>query len=434
MTCLSLMLRTYLLISLSQSLPVLYSPINWATTGILKCILVFRNSHFEIRNVVHGLLLSFAPFLLVSASPHLFVCLSQSPPVSASPMNVRAVDKPNDAGSAIQVFWELSSDDSILEGYVILRKKETDTLYQRIGSTTRGISFFEDDETEDGKTYTYIVASAINGRLIQSLASNKASSYPQIFHAGRTNVLIALIIFAALLAYFVYKARAGKSLYIRQIAGLAAVEEAVGRATEMGRPILYIPGLGDIDWTATIASMNILGEVAKKIAMYDTELIVPNTWSVVYTVSKEVVKESFVSEGRPEKFKEDYVRYITEAQFGFAAAVNGIMIREKPATNFFIGKFWAESLIMAETGAQTGAFQIAGTDSVLQLPFFVTACDYTLMGEELYAASAYLSREPVLLGSLKAQDYGKLIALFVLVGFTIFSFFGLNLLSLLTVQ
>jgi hypothetical protein len=179
--------------------------------------------------------------------------------------------------------------------------------------------------------------------------------------------------------------------------------------------------------------MNILGEVAKKIAQYDTELIVPNTWSVVYTVSKEVVKESFVSEGRPEKFKEDYVRYLTEAQFGFAAAVNGIMIREKPATNFFIGRFWAESLIMAETGAQTGAFQIAGTDSVLQLPFFVTACDYTLMGEELYAASAYLSREPILLGSLKAQDYGKLIALLILVGFTVLAFFGLDVLSLLNV-
>ena len=126
--------------------------------------------------------------------------------------------------------------------------------------------------------------------------------------------------------------------------------------------------------------------------------------------------------------------YLTEAQFGFAAAINGIMLREKPATNFFIGRFWAESLIMAETGAQTGAFQIAGSDSVLQLPFFVTACDYTLIGEELYAASAYLSREPLLLGSLKAQDYGKVIVLVILVGFTLLSFFNLNLLSLLRVQ
>ncbi|MEO0077341.1 MAG: DUF6754 domain-containing protein, partial [candidate division WOR-3 bacterium] len=99
----------------------------------------------------------------------------------------------------------------------------------------------------------------------------------------------------------------------------------------------------------------------------------------------------------------------------YAAAVDGIMVREKPATNFFLGMFWAESLILAETGATTGAIQIAGTDSIYQLPFFITACDYTLIGEELYAASAYLSREPLLLGSLVGQDYGKVVIVILLI-------------------
>jgi hypothetical protein len=69
--------------------------------------------------------------------------------------------------------------------------------------------------------------------------------------------------------------------------------------------------------------------------------------------------------------------------------------------------FYAESLVLAETGASIGAIQIAGTDAVSQLPFFVTACDYTIIGEELYAASAYIGREPTLLGSLKGQDAYK---------------------------
>ena len=67
--------------------------------------------------------------------------------------------------------------------------------------------------------------------------------------------------------------------------------------------------------------------------------------------------------------------------------------------------------IETETGASTGAIQIAGTDSDHQLPFFVTTCDYTLIGEELYAASAYLSREPVQVGTLLGQDVGKLAVL-----------------------
>ena len=107
--------------------------------------------------------------------------------------------------------------------------------------------------------------------------------------------------------------------------------------------------------------------------------------------------------------------YITYDQFAYTASITGKMVRERPATNFLIGSFFAESLILAETGQSTGAIQIAGTAELAQLPFFVTTCDYTLMGEELYAASAYLSREPVLLGSIKAQDTVKAILMVVMI-------------------
>jgi hypothetical protein len=133
------------------------------------------------------------------------------------------------------------------------------------------------------------------------------------------------------------------------------------------------------------------------------------------TVARQVVKEAFLEAGKPDTFNEDMVFFLTDSQFGYAAAVDGIMVREKPATNLFLGMFWAESLILAETGNMTGAIQIAGTDAVAQLPFFVTACDYTIIGEELYAASAYLSRAPLLVGSLKAQDFGKAILIITIV-------------------
>lgn len=350
------------------------------------------------------------------------------------PSDVRAADKPNDAGSNILISWTISPDDSAIDGYFILRKSPDDTAFHKIGSTRKGICSYEDNAATDRVDYQYIVAAVKNGAFFKSEPSNPNHSLPQIFHTGRINILVCILAFLAFLLYFVRRARRDKNLFIRKIAGLAAVEEAIGRATEMGKPILYVPGLWDIDSTATIASMNILGEIAKKIARYDTPLIVTNRWSVTYTISKEIVKEAFISQGHPDKFKNEYIRYLTEDQFGFAAAVDGIMLREKPAANFFIGYFWAESLILAETGAMTGAIQIAGTDAVNQLPFFVTACDYTLLGEELYAASAYLSREPLLLGALKAQDYGKIIALAVLAAITIIAFFGLHISSILAVQ
>ena len=105
------------------------------------------------------------------------------------------------------------------------------------------------------------------------------------------------------------------------------------------------------------------------------------------------------------------------------------MVRERPAAHIMMGYFYAESLLLAETGSTTGAIQIAGTDAYTQLPFFVTTCDYTLMGEELYAASAYLSKEPKLLGSLKGQDVGKALIIGLLLVGTALASFGVDYLT-----
>ncbi|MCK4506688.1 MAG: hypothetical protein KAW14_13820, partial [Candidatus Aegiribacteria sp.] len=160
--------------------------------------------------------------------------------------------------------------------------------------------------------------------------------------------------------------------------------------------------------------LTILGRVAKKVAEYQTPLLVPNRNPIVYTVAEECVKQAYLEAGRPDSYDPDSVFFLTQSQFAFVAGVNGIMMRERPATNFYLGMFYAESLILAETGSLSGAIQIAGTDAITQLPFFITTCDYTLIGEELYAASAYLGHEPKQIGAVKGQDACKMLIIILL--------------------
>jgi hypothetical protein len=335
---------------------------------------------------------------------------AQAPP-PAPPGAVRAFDTPNDAGRSITLRW--SAADTLIQAWLVERTGSESTKV--IATNESGETSYLDEGVKDRVRYTYRVAAVAGRDTVWSSPSPEVSSSPQFLNTNRINILIAMVVFFALVIYFIETAKQGKNLFVRRIAGLDAVEEAVGRATEMGKPIIYVPGLGSVADIATIASLNILGEVAKKTAQYDSALLVPNRDPIVYTVAREMVKEAYTKAGRPDAFRADSVFFITSEQFAYAAAVDGLMAREKPATNFFLGTFWAESLILAETGASTGAIQIAGTDSVFQLPFFITACDYTLIGEELYAASAYLSREPLLLGSLKGQDYGKIVIIAVAV-------------------
>ncbi|RKX70852.1 hypothetical protein DRP53_03665 [candidate division WOR-3 bacterium] len=347
------------------------------------------------------------------------------------PSGVSVFDTPNDGGGSITVRWELSPEDSLLSGYLVERSTHPDTGFSAVGRVGRGRDEFVDNTTEDGKIYYYRIRARIGEDLSPpSPISKGVSSSPQWFHFGKINVLIGIVTFTFFLFYFIAAAKAGRELFIRKIAGLDALEEAVGRATEMGRPILFVPGLSTMTDVATIAAMNILGEVAKTAARYETPLIVPNCDPIVMTVAQEVVKEAYTAAGHPEAYNPDKVFFLSSSQFAFAAGIGGIMMRDKPATNLFMGMFYAESLILAETGAATGAVQIAGTDAAMQLPFFVVACDYTLMGEEFYAASAYLSREPILVGSIKAQDYSKIILLLAtLLGPILYFAFRLDLIK-----
>lgn len=235
------------------------------------------------------------------------------------------------------------------------------------------------------------------------------------FLTNRINALILVIVFSVAVMYFTQQARKGKTLFLRKIPGLDAVEEAVGRATEMGRPILYIPGILDLDEMDTIAGVSILGRVTKIVAEYETPLIVPARYPTVLAACQEICEQAYAEAGKPDTFNKDSVRYLAGEQFAFTAAVNGIMMRERPATNIYLGGFFAESLLLAETGNAAGSIQIAGTSQPEQLPFFIAACDYTLMGEELYAASAYLSHEPLMTGGLKGQDLIKVILITVII-------------------
>lgn len=324
-----------------------------------------------------------------------------------------AKDAPWDDGSGIVLSWQLSSARDSLS----LQKADSLGVFQEIANEFSRSGEFKNSDLKAGTEYHYrLIAYSPDRRDSLSL---EASAVPkqQWFAMGKLSFLILLAIICGAILIYIWTARRGKELFIRRISGLDSMEEAVGRATEKGKPILFVPGISDLDDIQTLAALNILNYLAFKSAEYNTDLIVPCRYSMVLSAARETVKEAYMRAGKPDLYREENIFYVTDDQFGYVAGVDGIMVREQPAANFFLGAFWAESLILTETGFGTGAIQTAGTGQPHQIPFFVVSCDYTLIGEELFAASAYLSRDPQQLGSLKGHDFGKLlIILLILVG------------------
>ncbi len=223
--------------------------------------------------------------------------------------------------------------------------------------------------------------------------------------------LFFTFIFMAFIVVNIKRAQGSKELFIRRIPGLNAIDEAVGRATEMGKPILMVPGLSDPVNAIAVQAINICAYVTKTAAKFSNPILMCAYSASMYTLAQEVIRDVYQQEGVPERFDPDSVRFISDRQFAFAAGVSGIIHREQTAAAFFLGEFYAESLIFAETANSIGAIQVASSTEATQTPFFIAACDYVLIGDEFYAASAYLTREPVLVGSLIGQDWSKVFAI-----------------------
>jgi len=356
------------------------------------------------------------------------------------PHDLRVFDTPSDGGGSLTVIWSRAPYDSKEVHYQILLSEGTSasdpSTFKVVGEFPANTHYIRESkwpwwtrpdlpethqfsvkngksvELKDGNAYTVALA-VVSGEARTFTTAVQAIPQPNWINWNQINNLMLALLFGGIVFYAISVAKK-REIFLRRIPGLDAVDEAIGRSTELGKPILYLTGAHDMSDPSTIAAAVILGRVAKRAAAYETDLLVPHRDPITMAVCQEITKQAYLEAGKPDLFKEDSNFFITTDQFSYTAAVDGIMLRKKPAANFFMGAYFAESLLLTETGASTGAIQIAGTDSDHQLPFFVTTCDYTLIGEELYAASAYLSREPIQVGTLRGQDIGKALILGVL--------------------
>ncbi len=331
----------------------------------------------------------------------------------ASAFPLVAKDTPNDGGKSVTITWNVPAQHPAQ--WTLVRRERGGT-FAPVVTLDGALGRYVDEAAAltNGTAYEYQLVANPADPAGDSEISASVTPSPDWLDTTKLNVVVVTLLFFIVLFFTINQAHRGRRWTFRKIPGLVAIEEAIGRATEMGKGVLYVPGVQDIDDIQTIASMILLAQVARLTAKYETKLSVPTNSPAVYTVADEVVKSAYQDVGRADAHQADMVRYLTSEQFAYVAAVNGIMLRERPAANLLLGAFFAESLLLAETGHSIGAIQIAGTANVHQMPFFVVACDYTLIGEEYYAASALLSNDALLLGSLKAADTVKLVLIIVI--------------------
>jgi hypothetical protein len=236
-----------------------------------------------------------------------------------------------------------------------------------------------------------------------------------IIAPGRAFELLYFMGFLILSLFIMRRMKGGWRPFIRRIPALDAIDEVVGRAVEVGRPVHVAPGLGVLE-DQTLVGFEIVRYTALQCAQKGCDVIVTTLHPPQIPILEDLVRSAYIEAGCPESFKPENIRFIATEQSAYVTGVQSIIERERCAGNISVGQS-SGYMFMLFARAKTvvkDVMQVGGTAKVLNTPHLIATCDYVLIGEELYAAQAYLTKDPDLLAGVCSQDIFKLAFLAVM--------------------
>lgn len=234
--------------------------------------------------------------------------------------------------------------------------------------------------------------------------------------------ILAVVVFGLYYA-MMYLGKHGRVVNVRALPAMNAIPEAIGRAAEMGKPVFYTTGTAGLQLAnaaqgpQTLASVSLMEYAASLSAKNGVRLDLFTPIPDALPLMEETIMNAYHLQGSTVDFNPDQIHFVPEYD-PYVAACLGYLQRERPASTMLIGGFSSEAVILGEAGNAIGAMQIGATANTGQIPFMVATCDYVLISEELYAASATVSKNLDVLGSLQGEDYVKIgIVALIIIGF-----------------
>jgi hypothetical protein len=231
-------------------------------------------------------------------------------------------------------------------------------------------------------------------------------------------MLLFLILFLPALYLAGRRVQEGILPDLRSIPAFDALRGVTARAIETGRTLHVSLGLGGItsDVTAdSLAGLSVLEYVAGQSAAAGVPPIVTLADPTLLPLAQDVIRRPYGADREGGAQAARHVRWVALEPAAYAAGVMGVLGGESVDANVMIGTFGDEYLLMGEAASRREIAHIGGASDPNVLPFVFATADETLIGEDMYAASAYLSGKPWHVGSLLAQDFMRWVIVAVIV-------------------
>jgi hypothetical protein len=215
-----------------------------------------------------------------------------------------------------------------------------------------------------------------------------------------------LLLFILLMLAFVSFGRRWESTF-RDLPGLDALGNAIERAVEAGKRVHLSLGTGSVSGTDSapaLAGLALLKRIAAITSMSDKPVVATTGDGAMALLAQDSLRTAYSDAGAKDRFESISGRMLGPTPYSYVATLPTMLDTEDVSVHLMVGSYGAEAGLAADFGDRQHAMVLAGTDDVQSQALLYATAEYPLVGEEVFAAGAYLEVSPLHKASLRAQD------------------------------
>jgi hypothetical protein len=231
---------------------------------------------------------------------------------------------------------------------------------------------------------------------------------------------LGLLVFAALLLLGLTLWRRRSPGAFRVIDAYERLNRSVGLAVENGTRLHISLGRGNL-FTArggsALVALAMLRRLTERTSASDRPPIVTSGDASLAILSQDTLQSGYRAAGAEDQYRFSTGRLTGLTPFSYAAGAIPTIHDENVSANIIIGDLGTESALLAEAADRQNANLIAASDNLSAQSVFYASAQDPLIGEELFAAGAYIGAGASHDASLHVQDILRwLIILAIILG------------------
>ncbi|HSV85791.1 MAG TPA: DUF6754 domain-containing protein [Levilinea sp.] len=219
--------------------------------------------------------------------------------------------------------------------------------------------------------------------------------------------LVLLLAAAGLMFWFSFSRRDRSTRALRPLAALQRTRRAIGLSVEDGKRIHVSIGKASIlspNNASGLVGLNTADRIAQFSMMSDRPPVITSGDGSLAVLSQDTLRSTYRAANMLDQCNPHQGRLTGPTPFSYVAGTMPLMRGEGVSTNLLIGSFGPEAGLLLDSASQGKTYTLAGSEALDAQAVMYALADESLIGEEFFAAPAYLQGTPMQVSSLHVQD------------------------------